>query len=652
MIPPIIHRRLRQLRFRERMLQLFWGLVRWLCLVALVLGLGCLVDWVWDRYQDVPQNVHYVLLGVTCGATLAGFIGFLLVPLLTGIHDDTLALWIEEKVPEFRDRLISAVQLNRKGAKTQGMSPHLIEVVTREAQAQAEAQSFAHVADHGRLGWAAKLLVPVLLLAAVPLAIAPATSQVLLARHFLNDVEIPRNVQIELVDRTMVRPAGEKVTVEFRVHAKDFDPNMVGDVWVTPKGMPRDRYPLEFLEMEGETPIFGAEIAAGTLDFDYTARIGDGRLKSPGHVSLVPRPSIDELLAWTILPSYVGNGERAEIDQPRGDIIGIPGSSARVKLTTPRPIAKGHLELLAPKPEKKEGAAPDAKAPDEVKTALPKADDLPSAEPLDEEKTRDVPLTIEEGGKTATARFDLDPKETGYRVVLEDEHGFQNIPPPRRSVRVVAEEAPTVNLLKDYFTPGTVGSKDQLEDFNIDGIPVPVGETIRVPYVAEGPFGLGQAWFLYRVIHPMESGNEEPEEEPFKRLPLSRVTATDKTGDFDPRRGVFENTPQDKSVDFFAMPLLEPGRMLGGGRVHFRTSGIPDGKGGTVQLKEGDKIEYCIEIHADSGKHPGRPVVRSETRVSTIGTLDSLIKWASEYAQETQRLNEINRKQRGIFGQR
>ena len=370
MIPPIINRRLRQLRMRERMLQLFWGLVRWMCLVALVLGLGCLVDWIWDRYQDVPQNVHYVLLGVTCVATLAGFIGFILVPLLTGIHDDTLALWIEEKVPEFRDRLISAVQLNRKGAKTQGMSPHLIAVVTQEAKTRAEAQSFTRVANHDRLGWAMKLLLPIVFLAILPLVAAPVTTHVLLARHFLNEVEIPRNVHIELVDRTMVRPAGEKVTVEFRVHAKDFDPAMTGDVWVTPKGMPRDRYSLEFLAMDGDTPIFTTEVAAGTIDFDYTARIGDGRLKSPGHVSLVPRPSIEELLAWTILPSYVGNGERAEIDQPRGDIIGIPGSSARVKITTPRPIAKGHLEFLAPKPAPVKKDEPgDVKDPDNVEGA-------------------------------------------------------------------------------------------------------------------------------------------------------------------------------------------------------------------------------------------------------------------------------------------
>src|SRR5947208_11192656 len=99
MIPTIIKRRLRQLRLRERALQIVWGVVRWLCLVVVVLGFGLLVDWVWDRYQDVPEHVHYLLLGLTCGATLAGFVGFLLAPLLTGIHDDTLALWIERAVP-------------------------------------------------------------------------------------------------------------------------------------------------------------------------------------------------------------------------------------------------------------------------------------------------------------------------------------------------------------------------------------------------------------------------------------------------------------------------------------------------------------------------------------------------------------------------
>jgi hypothetical protein len=655
MIPPIIKRRLLQLRLRERMLQLLWGVVRWLCLVLVVLALGCLVDWVWDRYQDVPQETHYVLLGLTCAAALVGFIGFVLVPLLTGIHDDTLALWIEEKVPEFRDRLISAVQLNRAGAKTQGMSPHLIDVVTKEATARAEAQSFAHVADHRRLGWTFKLLVPVLFFVILPIVAAPVVAHVLLSRHFLGDVEIPRDVRIELVKQSEVWPAGEKVTLKFRVHAKNFDPHMVGDVWVTPKGMPRDRYPLEYHEeKDGDVPIFSAEVAAGTIDFDYTARIGDGRLKAPGHVTMVPRPSIEELLAWTILPGYVGAGERDEISQPRGDIVGIPGSSARVKITTPRPIAKGHLELLKPKPVKKDDGDAEAKEPAEAKVQLSKAGDLPSTEPVDEEKSREVAMTVEEGGKSATAQFDLDPKETGYRVVLEDEYGFDNRPPPRRSVRVIEEEKPTVNLLKDYFTPGSVGSKDQLEDFNIDSFPVPVGKPIRIPYVAEGPYGLGQADLFYRVIHPTESGNEQPEDELFKRISLPRVKATDKSGDFDPRRGVFENTPVDKAVDFFAMPLLEPGRMLGGGRYHFQTSGIPDGKGGTLQLKDGDKIEYFIRVYADRDpdKHPKRPKADSETRVTTIGSEESFVRWFSDYFQEAQRLNEINRKQRGIFGQK
>ena len=38
---------------------------------------------------------------------------------------------------------------------------------------------------------------------------------------------------------------------------------------------------------------------------------------------------------------------------------------------------------------------------------------------------------------------------------------------------------------------------------------------------------------------------------------------------------------------------------LGGGRLHFKTTGIPDGKGGILKLNDGDKIEYLVEVHAD-----------------------------------------------------
>lgn len=636
MVPPLIQERLAELRRRERLVRFAWGICRWVAVVLLAILAGCVVDWLWDRVEDTPDLVRGWFVGLTVGVAVVAAFFWIVLPQAQWLRDDDLALRVEERTPALKHRLITAVQLNRPGASREGMSEELITIVTEEAQTQVRPLSFTGVADHSRIRRGLKFLVPVVVVAILPFVFWPRISSALLARHFLADVEVPRNVHLEPLVRTQVRPAGEKVTLAFRVTAENLDPETVGEVIVTPKGQPRDRYPLSFSHQEndGKASIYSAEVSASTIDFEYSARLGDGRLRHPGSVRLVPRPAVAEQTAWTVLPEFVGKrpgGGRYEVLQPRGDVVGIPGSGARVEVKTQRPIVKGHLELLGPR-----DYAPDKDA-DEQGPEVPR---------------RQVPLKVD--GESASGIFDLRPEESAYRIVVEDEHGFANVPPPRRTVRIVSEEAPTVVLLKDYFTPAAVGAKESLEDFYIEGMPVPIGETIRVPYLAEGPFGLGQSWFLYRVIKKMESGVDQPEEEPWRRLPLAEVMATPKTGPFDLRRGVFENTPPDKAVDFYALPSADPehvlGRTLGGGRFHFKTSGIPDGKGGTLKLEEGDKIEYCVEIHADAGKHPERPVSRSESRVQTLGTYESLGRWVRDFAQEERRLREIDSKQRTLFG--
>jgi hypothetical protein len=620
------------------MLRLTWGTARLASLVAVVVVAGCLIDYFCDRFQDTPYQVRVLLLCVTAIAGLLGFLFWVAAPVLKRQRYDELALRVEDKYPTFRDRLISAVQLNRPGADRQGMSEELIGVMTKEAVAQADVVSFRQVADHRRLKYALATALPVAAIVLGLWAWQPQIGPVLLARHFLADVEIPRRTHLEPVKMAQVFPAGEKVKLAFKVTGDGFGEETQGVVDVTPQGQPRDRYPLTYSHLDDKSgaTIFTTDVAASTLDFDYTARLGDGRMKKSASVKIVARPAVVEQAAWTLLPAFCGvrpSGERYELPQARGDVIGIPGSTAKITATIQKPVAEAKIEVLGPEKFDPEASAEDI-GPEIVR--------------------RTVACTLDAEKKTAFGAFDLQKEETGYRIVVADEFGFQNVPPPRRSVRVVPEEPPTVVLLKDYFTPGRVGAKESLEDFYVEGMPIPLGETLRVPYLAEGAYGLGQAWFLYRVLKKTESGNDVPEDEPFRRLPLPEVVGTEKTGPFDPRRGVFENTPDEKGVDFVALGSPDPdlilGRTLGGGRFHFKTAGIPDGKGGVIKLEDGDKIEYCIEVHADKGDTPGRPFTRSETRVQTLGTKQSLIQWIIGIAQEERRLRELDSKQRTIFG--
>jgi hypothetical protein len=634
MIPTVIHRQLARLRRRERLLDLAWGAARLLALAVTLLILAGAADWLIDREQDTPEDVRLVLSYFQIGALAAAAFFFLLWPLRKSRPDSALALCVEEKHPRLRHRLISAVQLNQPGADIEGMSEELIGVVTQEAVTRVRTIDVAAVADKGRLRWAAALVLPTLALAAAPFLLWPKTASALLARQFGADRDIPRDVTIEAITPSPWA-SGEKGVLKFKAKGKNLD-ELAGAAVVRPEGLAADRYPLELdpnWKQGDEEALFTVQMPPSSTNFSYTAWLGDGRTKKPAHVRYVPRPVVIEQTAWVWLPAFCGtrpDGSRYEQLQGRGEILGILGSSARVVVKIQKPIKSGWLELLGPeKPDAEK--SPEEIGPEAIKRTVQMAPD-------------------QDGSWQGT--FDLRPDETGYRVVVADEYGFENVPAPRRSVRLVPEEPPQVALLKEQFPPTLRAflSADS-DDFVVEGLPLPLGGAIPIAYTASGPYGLGQARLLFRVVKKVESGNDDPGEEKWIPLPLQEVAGNDKVGPFDPRLGAFANSAPREQIYFHAIEGGTPlPRTLGGGRFDFKTTGIPDGKGGLLELKVGDQVEYCIEVFADKDGKTNRPSARSETRVKTIVSFGDLERWLTENLQEAQRIRQLDAKQRGLFG--
>src|SRR5207302_7067738 len=134
------------------------------------------------------------------------------------------------KMPSLGHRLISAVQLNRAGAATAGMSPELIAAVTGEAEQQTAALDFRRIADHQRLGWSALVAAPLALGTAVIFACWPATVQALLARQWLAERDIPRSLHLESVSPELVWPSGEDVLLRFRATGTSLTDRLRGEV--------------------------------------------------------------------------------------------------------------------------------------------------------------------------------------------------------------------------------------------------------------------------------------------------------------------------------------------------------------------------------------------------------------------------------------
>ena len=627
MIPRTIRSNLASLRRRERLIRLFWGGCRWLALVVALLAVCALVDYAIDRDRDTPWSVRYALFGAQAIVAAIGALGFVLWPQLRRLRDPELALWVEAHACRLNHRLITAVELNQPGAQIEGMSEELIVVVTREAEKLAGAIHFPAIADHRRLGWALAVLTPVLLIAAMPVLIWPELSLALLQRQALLDVDVPRRVHLES-DTPTVLPINEKFQIVYKVTGP-IESDTIGQLTVSPEGESREHYELKYIKALADgTALFGADMPPMLNDLTYTARLADGRTRKASELHFVARPVVTRQEAWVQLPAYCGTtprGQRYELaQQGHGDVVGIPGSAVRLVIGTSKPIRAAHLELLGPV------SGDPNRAEEEVGPEIVK---------------RVLPLTNGANGQEATTVFDIRPVETAYRVVVADEHGFVNVPAPRRSVRQVPEEPPQVTLLKDYFGPDA--------DSDVEGIPVPLGKAIRIPYAAYGPYGLGQARVLYRVVKKQESGNDAVEPGPWTVLPLPEVTGTDKLGSFDPKRGVFEGSLEFDPVPFHAVPSDNPqllGRRMGGGRYFLQTKGLKDAKGQDLTLHKGDQVEYCVEVFADRNENAGRPSARSETRVTTVVDGAEWSAWLRAVLREEEQLRKLDAEQRGLFG--
>jgi hypothetical protein len=638
MVPKAIRRRLARLRRREFLLRLTWGLARVLAVVLVLLALACLADWLIDRYQETPWQARAALLAVQALAAAGAGLFFLALPLLGRPGNNELALLVESKVPELGHRLISAVQLNRRGARTQGMSPELIARVTAEAEQQAARLRFTRVADHRRLAWSAALAVPLLLAGGLAFALWPETVTALVKRQLLADEEIPRSVYLAgLAPEVWYRPNNEEVVLRFRATGPAAGEAEEGQVRISPRGHEAEYYPLkrEAVTGPGEA-VYAARIPPSAVDFTYRAWLDDGRTPRPREVRYAPRPVVTEQQAWVLLPEFVGlkpkSRGRYEQEAARAEIVALAGSAARVRVTVQKPVREAVVETLC---------SPSLLVPETVR--------------------RRIRLGLEGEGRSAAGTFDLLADETAYRVVVKDEHGFENVPPPRRGIRIVPEDPPQVALLREEFRPGgrLAGLTGTAADFEVEGMPVPPGGRIRIAYACGGRYGVGAARLRFRVVKKKDkaddSGGESEREEagPWHLLPLIEVQGSPEAGTFDVRRGVFVRSGDDEQLQFHAVPSRDPervpGRLQGGGRFDFSTRGIPDGKGGLLDLQPGDQLEYYVEVFADRDPGAGRPSARSETRRKTVVTVTELVRWLDETLQEERRIRHLETKQQGVF---
>ncbi|MCI0705523.1 MAG: hypothetical protein L0241_31065, partial [Planctomycetia bacterium] len=536
---------------------------------------------------------------------------------------DELASTAEKAIPEFDHRLVTAVQLNRPTARTQGMSKVLIAEVTREAGEMVSRHNLLKLIDYRRLGFASALLAPVLLGWAVFALVNSELMGVLLKRQALMDVEIPRTIHLQNATQD-VWPIGEAVEVRFKVTG-EYSDSMVGRLRVAPDGQMEDYYDLKYeKDAEDGGAYFVAKLPASSIDFNFTARLGNGRSREVARVRFEPPPQLaDELqpdktripplTAEQVLPTYLGTRSgtdgvpyvRRNEGWQRGEIVGaLPMSSIIVDGRFNKPVAKALLIPL-----EREGL---------------RERELPAVMP-------DEPDESQKDRKSATWQFPTTPRMIGYRIELVDDRGFKNPAPIRRGIRMLEDRPPVVAFMPEstrHPNPNDFegGEKAKIACEWGDKMPLPEGGRIMVIFNAKSEQGISRVNIVYRVIakgippdaypedfQKIQHPKDDPNERVFKRLELKRVTADlTRVGQFVPDLGLFEqswfgldgvkrNERAKVNIEFYPFPSpdpkTEPGELEAGGRYMFEIDALlkklPDGT--TTRLEVGDAIELFVE---------------------------------------------------------
>ncbi|MFO0847935.1 MAG: hypothetical protein U0871_05145 [Gemmataceae bacterium] len=550
-----------------------WGFAVWTVVVGTALAVACGIDWWVDLRRDTPFGLR-VLLTVSQLA-LAGLTAAMLLVRLRVPSADALAARAEAADPAYGHTLVTALQLTRPGAKTDGMSAELIAAVAKEAGELAAAKPVTRFFQARRIVRAVGVLAVLAMLGSGFVAVRPALAAALIARQCLLNVEIPRTVRLT-ADTAEVWPVGEEVTL--RVLADGRFPD-AGTVTVQPDGQPGERFPLALAEtLPDGRGVFTATLPPTSVGFHYSARVGDGRTHAPGTVRFEARPVVGELAAWVVLPKWVDPDGKREYRrfQSQAEVQALPDCEVEVRATLSKPVASAAVGLLG----------------------------------TDGKEFQRLPMTLSADRAAASVRFQPPAAVAGYRVLATDEYGFDALNPPRRGMIVLPDPAPTVTLLSEVLKdPKEDGP---LDDYDVSGMPLRVGGQVQVGYTARSPYGLSRAFVVYRV----QSGDEVG---PWVPLPLANTTADENVvGPFLPALGVFRESGPFGQVEFYRLPSAdpdtEPPGLAAGGRYNFQAARLRKSvrKGGEwveAPLSPGDRVDFRVAVF---DRHPG--AARSPTQ--------------------------------------
>jgi hypothetical protein len=329
---PLLQEKIASLRKRHLAVAVLTGAAMAVAVGIELLALAMFFDW----WLDLPWGLRLVSLVAQVG--IFTFIILLMVvrPLIRQPDDDELALIVERARPEFRGRLIAAIQLTRSRDVAPGTSAVMIDALVEETEAYAQPINFPQIVPHDRLRRFGLLALIVLLMGFGGFVYGRAITVDLLKRVFLSTIPVPRKTRVIVPEGNKTIGRGDNVRLE--AFAQGIIP-ATGQVEVRHRTRRTQTYPLE--QNRDNKIHFGRTIENVQDSFSYTIFLNDGR-SDTFTVITVPRPTVASLECEQIFPPYTRLKPQKRVV---GDLSLLAGSTLKLSAVATKDLQQASLKL-------------------------------------------------------------------------------------------------------------------------------------------------------------------------------------------------------------------------------------------------------------------------------------------------------------------
>ena len=474
-LPTRVTDELRRLEGRIRSLSVLSGLAVAVMAMAVVAAIAFGLDYWLDLSSSSRWVALCTLIATGVGLGLYGMRRlFLRVPL------PELAAAVEEKHPEFGERLVSLVEFSQPGVEEKDKGSAMMRaMLERETLKLVAPSDFTDVVDHTRAAWRSLAACLGVLLLLIPFLMWRDNYRLLWARLLTpwNNFERPSNLFFEIPDGDRVVPSGEDVKLVAMAKWRNQQPQPISEVrlaW-TFDGASSEKRRMAWDEAAG---AYSTSLSAVQKGFQYSVSAPGAKTRDY-QIRVEDRPAITTMNIDVQPPAYSGLPAE-QYTASVLEILAFEHSQITMQVMLNKPVK--HLDMVwldlesvvradVGRAARAADNAPESVILDAAAPALVIPDHLQGQFPGWVIRAIE-PCVMGADKKSATIAFQAD-RPGRFVIRAFDEFGLDNIKEPIRSIDLRVDQPPTVDFA----------------DVNDQGTAKP-DEVIEVPIYATDDLGL------------------------------------------------------------------------------------------------------------------------------------------------------------------